>query len=129
MDAAGREEEHVDDGEAGEKDDHDPVPLQPAQPAEPVRQSLAATFQVEQVEGTGEQQRRDAQTSLAEAEARLLASEQALEAARDQLTRDARDLDLPSDREGLERVAVSLAEYRTAAIELAGALRDQCIDR
>jgi len=70
-----------------------------------------------------EQQRRAAQRALGEAEARLSEAEQAAAAARTRLASDARDLELPSDEAGIERVQNALGAYRTAAAELASAAR------
>jgi len=70
-----------------------------------------------------EHSRRTAQSSFGEADTQLSAAEQAFAEARQRLTRDAHDLDLPDDAGGIERVAQSLNEYRAAALELANALR------
>jgi uncharacterized protein (TIGR02680 family) len=70
-----------------------------------------------------ERERRNAQARLGEAEARLVAAEQAASEARGRLAADARDLALPSDAEGIERVERALGDYRLAAVELNSAAR------
>ena len=70
-----------------------------------------------------EHSRRTAQSSFGEADTQLSAAEHVLAEARQRLSRDARDLDLPDDAAGIERVAQSLNEYRATALDLASALR------
>ncbi len=71
-----------------------------------------------------EQQRRFAQVKLGEAEVRLSEAAQAAADAHTRLISDARDLQLPSDESGIGRVEHALAEYRTALVQLAGAVRN-----
>jgi uncharacterized protein (TIGR02680 family) len=71
-----------------------------------------------------EQQRRFAQVTLGQAEVRLSEAEQATAHAHTRLIADARDLNLPSDEVGIGRVEHALAEYRTALVQLVGAMRN-----
>ncbi len=71
-----------------------------------------------------ERQRRAAQIRLGEADNRLSAAEQAHTRARERLTQDARDLHLPSDADGIERVERALIDYRTAANDFSNAVRN-----
>src|SRR5690606_16425364 len=73
--------------------------------------------------GAAERERRYAQTRLAEAEARLVATEQVASEARARLAADARDLGLPGDTEGVDRVERAVGNYRLAASELSSAVR------
>jgi hypothetical protein len=95
----------------GARDEHARAPLD-----EPVQRAAAER-------AAAERERRNAQARLGEAEARLVAAEQAASEARGRLAADARDLALPSDAEGIERVERALGDYRLAAAELINAAR------
>src|SRR5262249_51992013 len=72
---------------------------------------------------SAEQQRRDAQNRLGEADAKLAEAEHALGRARDDLSIDSRDLTLPAQAWELDRLDKTLGEYKVALSELANAIR------
>jgi uncharacterized protein (TIGR02680 family) len=83
-----------------------------------------ALFRAAAERAAAERERRGAQVRLGEAETRLAAAEQDSSAARAALTNDARDLMLPSDADGVERVGRALEGYRTAVADLVNAARN-----
>jgi uncharacterized protein (TIGR02680 family) len=71
---------------------------------------------------SAEQQRRDAQTRLGEADAKFAQAETTLTRARDELSVDSRDLNLPATVADLDRIEQLLGDYRVALSELANAI-------
>lgn len=67
--------------------------------------------------------RRDSQTRLGEADAKLAQAELALARARDGLAIDSRDLNLPADAADLDRLDRALGDYRLALSEMGNAIR------
>jgi uncharacterized protein (TIGR02680 family) len=71
---------------------------------------------------SAEEQRRDAQARLGEADARVLQAEDAHALAKDRLEADARDLSLPIAEERIAAVELGLSDFRVGATELSGAI-------
>lgn len=71
-----------------------------------------------------ESQRREAHARLAEAEARCGDAERAWSRARETLQRDAEDLRLPADADGLSEVEGGLLDYDRAALTVVQAARE-----
>jgi uncharacterized protein (TIGR02680 family) len=70
-----------------------------------------------------EQQRREAQARLGEAETRLITTEHAHSRARDALELDAADLGLPHDSAALDGIDATLNDYRLSVNDLVNAIR------
>ncbi len=70
-----------------------------------------------------ELQRRDSQTKLGEADAKLARAEQAHAREREALASDSRDLNLPADAVDLDRLDRALGDYSLALSELGNAIR------
>lgn len=72
--------------------------------------------------GSAEQQRRDTQTKLGEADVKLAQAESVLARAGDELANDSRDLNLPADAGDLDHLDRALDNYRLALSELGNAI-------